>query len=241
MANNDPIKEYNPMQLRIDHLAEKFEMYTEKEDAVTDLHDCSNDLSEKGSIKEEYEHAKYAENIRKNKKNSIQQGNYTNKISGSNVISIIGIIIIISIIFNVMRTVMQAIEYIFDEEIMYEDFLIEEEKELEDESEKEKFKNYVENIGVIVEKIDSETYCINVFNNNFEDYENLNFVFSFYNKNGECIRKEQKNIKMLRIDLSRFEIKEMLEEYDSFDLEIFNANGDSIKTYEKEEMSDEIF
>ena len=32
------------------------EMYVGYDEQVTDLHDCSNDLSDKGSKKEEYEH-----------------------------------------------------------------------------------------------------------------------------------------------------------------------------------------
>lgn len=71
--NNDPIQENKKFRFGLDDLI--------KDDSIngmddySDLHDCSNDLSDRGSIKEEYEHARFAENKRKNSYNySYNQG-----------------------------------------------------------------------------------------------------------------------------------------------------------------------
>ena len=55
--NNDPIQDYKPFGLG--NLFEKDEYYD------PNLHNCSDDLSDYGSRKEEYKHAKFAEKIEK--------------------------------------------------------------------------------------------------------------------------------------------------------------------------------
>lgn len=70
MFDNDdnPIKESTPFRIGLDNLTESDDInYTDDEaydafsDPSSDFHECSNDLSDEGSRKEELAHARYAE------------------------------------------------------------------------------------------------------------------------------------------------------------------------------------
>lgn len=65
--NNDPIQENKAFRFGLDDLTGNDTINSN--DDYSDLHDCSDDLSDRGSRKEEYEHAKFAESKRRNSYN----------------------------------------------------------------------------------------------------------------------------------------------------------------------------
>lgn len=76
--NDDPIKENNPLRLGLDSLTENDEINSGIE--YTDLHNCSNDLSDRGSRREEIAHARFAEEQRRNTyKNTYSTRTQTNR------------------------------------------------------------------------------------------------------------------------------------------------------------------
>lgn len=62
--NDDPIKENNPFRIGLDNLTGDDDINSGIE--YSDLHDCSNDLSDRGSRREEIAHARFAEQQRRN-------------------------------------------------------------------------------------------------------------------------------------------------------------------------------
>ncbi len=76
--NDDPIKENNPFRMGLDNLTGDDDINSGIE--YSDLHNCSNDLSDRGSRREEIAHAKFAEQQRRNQyKNTYYANRQNNK------------------------------------------------------------------------------------------------------------------------------------------------------------------
>lgn len=91
--NNDPIQDYNPGALKMKELYENLtgdEDYSGRDEDYSEtytpnLHNCSNDLSEEGSIREEREHAKYASKLKQEVINRNNGQGYYGKSNYNNV------------------------------------------------------------------------------------------------------------------------------------------------------------
>lgn len=108
--NNDPIKEYKAYRWGVSNLTKDDGLSSNYED---DLHACSNDLSEEGSIREEREHAKFAEikrQERADKYNNINNNNKSNTNAGLQIIKWIFIIFwLLPFVVNVIMGIIGAI------------------------------------------------------------------------------------------------------------------------------------
>ena len=200
MADNDPIKDYNEVSLKLDRLKEKMEMYVGYDDQVTDLHDCSNDLSDRGSRIEEYEHAKYAEKIRQRINGNTKAGfDIWNKVpqkkksKNSSIVTFI-VILIIYFVFTGIVEIIGEISSMFGTSYnnSYTDNYIEEEEKYVSQ-----FESYAENITTtLLTTKENETY-IKIYNDNAESYEDLKIETVFYNEYGEIIQKKSTYVNIL--------------------------------------------
>lgn len=211
--NNDPIKDYNPASLKIDRLKEKLEMYIDREDSVTDLHDCSNDLSDSGSRKEEYEHAKFAEKKRQNFKQNYNTWSYNTTKKNYNNVNRQGVVVVIivglialkffisffGIIGELLDDFLSEISYV-EETNLYTDedyvketnsYLDYDEETLYNELEEDEvvfdFSKYKNNI--IIENLrtqENNTY-IYLNNLNYKSFSNLGIQSVFYDESGNEI------------------------------------------------------
>lgn len=103
--NDDPIKENNPFRIGLDNLTGDDDINSGIE--YSDLHDCSNDLSDRGSRREEIEHARFAEQQRRNQyKNTYSSSSTVNRkvVISKNPQNIIIGIIVAYIAFNLIAT-----------------------------------------------------------------------------------------------------------------------------------------
>ena len=108
--NDDPIKENNPFRIGLDNLTGNDEINSGIE--YNDLHNCSNDLSDRGSRIEEIAHAKFAEAQRRNTyKNTYSASSERVKkvVITKNPKNIITGIIVAYIAFNLVGTVIASI------------------------------------------------------------------------------------------------------------------------------------
>ncbi len=236
MANNDPIKEYNEVNLKLERLKEKMEMYVaDDHSGITDLHDCSNDLSDAGSRIEEYEHAKYAERVRQAGKKSndvwankkVNTKNQTSK-SSSNAVSVI--VVIIFILFYVFGAIAQVISEFVEsmgtslEEIgsyLSEDYSSYEDDEVSD----SEFAIYKENIEIGTVQVQEDTY-IEIHNNNSKSYENLKVETVFYDDAGEIISISTTYINiLLGNNYHYFRVLDVPEKYDTCKHNVVNSYG----------------
>lgn len=231
MANNDPIKDYNEVNLKIDRLKEKMEMYVGYDEQVTDLHDCSNDLSDKGSKKEEYEHAKYAEKIRQkmntnsnNTKTGFDAWSQSEQKKKANNSSII-IVIVIFIIFYVFSGIAEIIEeFVSLFENSYDSFYVE---DYDNETNISQFQAYTDNIETsIITANQNETY-VEIYNSNAESYENLKLEAIFYDEYEEVIETKFIYINiLLGNNYHYFEISDAPVNYDSYEINILDNYGE---------------
>lgn len=233
MANNDPIKDYNELSLKLERLQEKMEMHVADDDSgITDLHDCSNDLSDSGSRKEEYEHAKYAERVRQagkktndvwaNKK--VNTKSQTNKTSSS---SLSVIVIVIFIIFYIFGAIAQVIEeFIESVGSSFEEFNSSYSDDYyDDEVSDSEFAIYKENITVGTIKAENDTY-IEIHNSNTKSYENLKVETVFYDDSGEIISISTTYINiLLGNNYHYFKILDVPEKYDTCKHNVVNSYG----------------
>ena len=218
MSNNDPIKEYNSAAFKLERLREKFEMSEEIEEPITDLHDCSNDLSDRGSRLEEFAHANFAEKIRKeankyinsksNKddvwsqkyvKKSNTTSQYTSNILTYIIIIIIVIILIVNIFFTLTGKIFELVKYVVEEYIDDFDsqynFNIESyndnyiESTYEDEESDSYLYNSQKNLKEM-EKLDFSVHSDKIEVNTIKTLDGKNFI-RFYNDNEESFENLQ--------------------------------------------------
>ena len=224
MANNDPIKEYNSLSLKLDRLQEKMEMYVGGDEPVTDLHDCSNDLSDRGSRIEEYEHARFAEKKREElEKRYNSYGNSYSKsykakktntsstnLNGSAAIVVFIIICLIKF-FGVIATVIsEGIQILFEDNSLmedsyytydnydnYDDYDDYNTKYNIDDSDIKYFESYKENISIKnLTTQENETY-IRIDNSNNKSVEDLKIESIFYDENGNVLAKTDTYVNIL--------------------------------------------
>ena len=202
MANNDPINDYNPRRLKFNKLQEKFDM---QENRNSDLHDCSNDLSDKGSRREEYEHSKFAEEMR-------NQGKY-NKKSKKNNLSIILVCLVaiftlggmfLSVLFLPLIVLYIEENNVIEEygltevvEKLSEDIDKEPEYIYEEEPQIENFIQYIENISFKTLKTNDNKTYIQIFNANNQSFRNLKLKTVFYNEKSEIVTTTNTEISIL--------------------------------------------
>ena len=229
MANNDPIKDYNEVNLKIDRLKEKMEMYVGYDEQVTDLHDCSNDLSDKGSKKEEYEHAKYAEKIRQkmninsnNTKTGFDAWSQQKKTSNNTSVIIVIVIFIIFCVFSGIAEIIEEFVSLFENS--YDSFYVE---DYDNETNISQFQAYTENIETsIITANQNETY-VEIYNSNAESYENLKLEAIFYDEYEEVIETKFIYINiLLGNNYHYFEIPDAPVNYDSYEINILDNYGE---------------
>lgn len=106
--NDDPIQDLTPFRIGLDNIAENDEINAKYSEYKDDLHDCSDDLSNEGSIREEIAHAQFARKKREEMlentdryalKNANTNKKATNSISKT---IIIFIIVFLWMVINVM-------------------------------------------------------------------------------------------------------------------------------------------
>ena len=76
LDNNDPIQEKKVFRVGLDDLTGNNDVNANE---YSDLHNCSNDLSDRGSRLEELAHARYAENKRKTAYSTYNTVNHTTR------------------------------------------------------------------------------------------------------------------------------------------------------------------
>lgn len=203
MANNDPIKEYNSIDLKLERLKEKSEMASIGDDPITDLHDCSNDLSDSGSKKEEIEHAKFSYEIRQkiNKKEykskDVWSSSKNETVINPNKKFMIFVIILISIsfafpvlFFIVGNLIGSAIMDVADEfmtdyinESQYVQEVYGDENLTED-----NFEEYLENIDINMNKMQDNNIYMQINNTNERSISNVNVEIVFLDANYKVLK-----------------------------------------------------
>lgn len=244
MADNDPIKDYNPTSLKLEALQEKLEMYMDSDNPITDLHDCSNDLSDAGSRKEEYEHAKYAEEMRKkqNYGGNFESWNKKKKKSNNSFFKVVLIMIFAMYAFTIAQHIITEVIIELGE---YFDNYIEEEhidNYIGDYVDEEHFDNYIgnyveeggfdsykKNISIRTLHTKKNATYIEVYNSNIGTYENLKIETTFYDEAGKIIEIKNTYINMLIAqNYHYFEIVDAPTEYASCEHNIMDNNGNYI-------------
>lgn len=111
LDNNDPIQEKRVFRVGLDDLTENNDVNA---NTYSDLHNCSNDLSDRGSRLEEIAHARYAESKRRNSYSSYNSSKTTTTASKWITFIIlficIGIPIIEAIVGVIVAVVSESIE-----------------------------------------------------------------------------------------------------------------------------------
>ena len=212
MTNNDPIKEYNSIDLKLERLKEKMEMKSIGDEVVTDLHDCSNDLSDAGSKKEEIEHAKFSYEVRQkmNKKEykskdvwNSSKNDSTINLNKKIVIFVI-ILICISFAFPILffiagNLIGSAIMNVADE--FLKDYIAEPQyvQELygDENLTEENFEEYLKNIDIDMKKILDNNIYMQINNTNEKSISNVNVEIVFLDENYKVLKVCKKNINIL--------------------------------------------
>ncbi len=224
--NNEPIKEYRPFWNRIND----DEDFSIRDYSPTDLHDCSNDLSDRGSRKEEIEHEKFY-NKNRNFDEQYFQAKYESAWKSSSVQknkknNLIWYIIIITIIIINFTPYMLGflIEYFYAEIEKNDEVYIE--QEVYEEISDELFETYKSNISLEILRTEDGNNIVKLYNANTRSFSNLNIGIVFYDEFGEILKIEEIYTNIL---LSRnehfFEIPGIPEGCKSFNYYIENSNG----------------
>ena len=230
MSDNNPIKDYNPASLKLDRLKEKMEMYIDRDDPITDLHDCSNDLSDAGSRKEEYEHAEFAENIRtqgKYKKNNVK-----NK---RNILQIVFFLLytglIVSMLLGLPIFFLLMEQYNLIEEwgltdVFEESYVDSEEYIYEPEMKIEDFEQYKDNISIKTLTTKEEETYVQLYNANTTSCLDLKLQTIFYNEYNQILTTVDTNVDILIGENNHFvEIIDAPTKYDRCEHNIISDYG----------------
>lgn len=197
--NDDPIQEVGSFRLGLDNLTENNEINSDYSD---DLHNCSNDLSNEGSIREEIEHAKFArmkkeELLNKNSSYKSYSQNYdaikTKKSINPTVILSI-VLIVIWVMAEPFLTVIDEFSKInsfFNSEPEYSD------TEIFKENTETLFKDYKNNILINATTIEDNSIILDVQNNNIYTFNNIKIQTIFYDINNKPIQILENDIDTL--------------------------------------------
>lgn len=198
--NNGPIQDVSHFRLGLDNLTENIEINSEYSD---DLHNCSNDLSNEGSIREEIEHAKFAkmkkeELLDRNSSNKTYSQNY-DAIKNKKSLSPITIIIVICfLIASSGAPLIEVIESIFEEKnsMMYigQDYI-----EMENIKERKQtlFTDSKNNILINATTLSDDSIVLDIQNNNIYMFNNIKIQTIFYDINNKPIHISENNIDTL--------------------------------------------
>lgn len=140
--NDDPIQDMSPFRMGLDNLTENQEI---NNDYSSDLHNCSNDLSNKGSIREEIAHAEFArkrreEMLENTDRYAEKQAQMRRKTKTTfPTVFIIFIFIFFSIVVNMLATIIPLIgemgesllnsDYTYYDSGSYDDYEVDTEEE----------------------------------------------------------------------------------------------------------------
>ena len=195
--NDDPIQDVSSFRLGLDNLVENKEINSEYQN---NLHNCSNDLSLKGSIKEEREHAEFARMKKEellNKKIEYQRFSRNDgAIKNKKSVSPITIIIVICfLIASSGAPLIEVIESIFEEKnsMVYigQDYI-----EMENVKERKDtlFKDSKNNILINATTLSDDSIVLDIQNNNIYMFNNIKIQTIFYDINNKPIHISENNM-----------------------------------------------
>lgn len=193
--NDDPIQELGSFRLGLDNLTEDNEIDS---NYSNDLHNCSNDLSNEGSIREEIEHAKFArmkkeELLNRNSSNKAYSQNYdaikTKKSINTKVILII-VFIVIGIIGEIIEEFEKSTSFVDTEP----DYSV---LETTKENKEALFEDSKNNILISATTLLDGRIILDVQNNNIDVFNNVKIQTIFYDRNNKPIQISENNIDTL--------------------------------------------
>jgi len=227
--NEDPIKEYKTFRPGLDNLIEDndtdFDMNTFS--SSRGFHECSDDLSDRGSKLEEIAHAKYAEYRRQASQNKY---NTYNRVHSNKVIVdaknkwVVYLIIFLFIILPILQTVFGTIALIFSsiaDEFNYDndnDYSSSYNYEyMENEQDFESVKNQIKVDGTML-SYDETALLVETVNSSNESLSNVQVQVIFYNGENQPIGIQDFMIDTLGVssrNLNKlYDIPEKFERYD---------------------------
>lgn len=116
--DNNPIKENNRFRIGIDSLDDEINATYEDMEPFSDLHECSNDLSDYGSRQEEIAHAKYAESKRRSAYSNYSTTTRTSKVILTNRSKwIVYFIIFMFIFFPILEGIFGIIGFVLNSDL----------------------------------------------------------------------------------------------------------------------------
>lgn len=186
--NNDPIQEKKVFRVGLDDLTENNDVNTFE---YNDLHNCSNDLSDRGSRLEEIAHARYAESKRRNSYSSYNSNKTTTTASKWITFIILFLFIGIPIIEAIIGVIIAVITETVDNLDNYSDNSTD--YSYSDIYESEMYPGGVScgsKITLVDSTMDYTNNVLSVEVENIDDYENLdNYKIEvvFYNINDRPI------------------------------------------------------
>lgn len=242
--NNDPIQELKPFRWGIDNLTEDDGLNPNYSD---DLHNCSNDLSEEGSIVEEIEHAEFAKRKKQERLNNYSNYKYQTKNNYYNIkkyntpivyyfIFIILVSFVVPILSLIGTTMREESKSLYFEEETYKDYdrssnINEVTVPLNGESE------YYIDIDYVKAKDGTIVVCVNNENNRIFNYVDVETIF--YDENYNIITSQKNYIDTLFVNKSHlFSIYDVPENYatiefivtQEYDYEKININIEDIQS-----------
>lgn len=195
--NDDPIQEVGSFRLGLDNLAENKEINSEY---VDDLHNCSNDLSNEGSIKEEIEHAKFARMKKEELLNSTYKTYSRNydAIKNKKSLNPIAILIIIFIVLGTIGDVLFSLIEVLEENNSF----VHAEPEYSNtdifkESTETLFEDSKNNILINATTLSDGSIILDIQNNNINLFNNIKLQTIFYDINNKPIQISENNIDTL--------------------------------------------
>lgn len=212
--NDDPIQENSPLRLGVNRLIEDDEYRTYSDD----LHDCSTDLSENGSIKEEKAHADFARMRREARYNTTTFKSTINEFSNkgrkaNNAAAII--VFIIFIVISAISSIMEmASDMIYNSSSNIDYDYGEYEREVE--NRKNIFEDSKNNI-LINSTILADRIILDIENSNIDTFNNVKIQTVFYDEQNLPVYICEEYINTL-FALGRYvcEITDVPTEYEGF-------------------------
>lgn len=206
--NNDPIQENNPLRLGIDNLLEddSYNLLDDDFEEYNDLHDCSDDLSDRGSAREAIEHEKFANQKRAKLqfvqtlsnanpnafKNFEKYKNYTKKdfenMQKAKSVKYIVIFFVIIVCLSQFGIVIQEMFKVFNDATSHlpeNDYSYYEEQTAR---KQQAFETAKQNILIAPRFLENGKMLLEIKNNNDTSYTNVNIQAIFHGENDEVAK-----------------------------------------------------
>lgn len=235
--SNNPIEEKKVFRFGIDNLAESNEINSDVEYVDKDLHNCSNDLSDRGSKIEEFAHRQFAEKQR-SRTYSTYNNRANNNLKGNKVATYIILFLFfgIPILQAIFGLVIAIITGIFGElSEVFEDFQIIEESSyntvydykneivIPDSNYKNKiilsdFETEKDNIVVSLENLNNNKIILKTENKNANTISNVRVQIIFYDIENKPVAIEEVSMDALFANVVNMqEIYEVPENFSRYD------------------------